>query len=110
MSAFKRAFSNRPFVGTLLFVFLLCLFEELIFDFPQVRWLLHIITYFHHDDVWITFVSSIASFVICCLCVEAALGSSRIFQVLYTVLFAFSLVLQYGFQKAVERFIIPVDL
>jgi glucan phosphoethanolaminetransferase (alkaline phosphatase superfamily) len=110
MSAFKKAFSNRPFVGALLFVFLLCIFEELIFDFPQVRWLLHIIKYFDHGDVWITFVSSIASFVICCLFVEAALGSSRIFQVLYTILFALSLVLQYGYQKAVERFIIPVDL
>jgi hypothetical protein len=35
MAAFKKAFSNRPFVGALLFVVLLYAFEELLFGFPQ---------------------------------------------------------------------------
>lgn len=110
MAAFKRALSNRPLVGAVLFVFLLCVLEELIFGIPQIRWVRHLLQYMDAVGMWFVFVSGIASFVICVWFVKAALESSRLFQVVYTLLFTLSLVIQYGYRNAVDRFIIPVDL
>lgn len=110
MATFKKMFSHHSFFSAVLFVVLLYLFEEYLFDVPQVKFLLHVIIFFSGREMWIAFISSIASFLICCFFVQAALGSSRTFQVLYIFLFTLSLLVQYGFWRAVQRFITPADL
>ena len=110
MAAFKKAFSNRPFVGAVLFVVFLYVFEELLFDFPQAKFLQIASIYFTPWHRWVTFLSGIVSMMICYFFVWAALGSPRIFQVLYTFFFALSSLVQYGFWKAVGRFMSSPDL
>lgn len=110
MAAFKKAFSNRPFVGALLFVVFLYAFEEYFFGFPQAKFFQMASVYFTPAHWWRTVLSGIGSLLICYIFVRAAFESSRIFQLFYTLLFAISSLVQYGFWKAVERFLSLADL
>ncbi len=110
MAASKKFFSNHSFFSAVLFVILLFLFEEYLFDVPQVKFFRRVLTYSSGQELWLAFVSAIASFLICCFFVQAALRSSRTVQVLYMFLFTVSLPLEYGFWRALHRFMIPTDL
>lgn len=110
MAAFKGVFSNRPFIGALLFVGCLYIFEEFLFNFPQALFFQFGMEYYSPGEVVFALAASIASFAICYLFVWAALGSSWMFQVLYVFLFVISSSVQYGYWRAVQRFIVSVDL
>jgi glucan phosphoethanolaminetransferase (alkaline phosphatase superfamily) len=110
MAAFKKAFSNRPFIGATVLIVVLFMFEEFLFAFPQSLFFQSVIVSYPLDEMLITFMTSIGSFTICYLFVWSALGSARVFQLLYVFLFIASSLVQYGFWNAVQRFITPVDL
>jgi glucan phosphoethanolaminetransferase (alkaline phosphatase superfamily) len=110
MAAFKKVFSNHSFFSAVMFVVLLYLLEEYLFDVPQVKFVLDVMRFASGRNMCLLFASSIASFLVGCFFVQAALGSSRTFQVVYIFLFTLSLVVQYGFWRAVQRFMIPADL
>src|SRR6185369_14711784 len=110
MAAFTKVFSNRPFAGTVLFLMLLYCFEEWLFDFPQVRFFQQVIAFCPQHEVLIAVISGIGSFAICYLIIWSALVSSRPFQALYSFLLGLSTLLQYGFWKALRRFITTADL
>lgn len=110
MAAFKKAFSNRPFTGTILFLVFLYSFEEWLFGFPQVRFFQVVITFRPQKELLIAIASSIASYAICYLIIWCALVSSRLFQAFYVFLFSLSTLVQYGFWKAVERFLSSADM
>ncbi len=110
MIAFKKVFSNRPFVGSVLFVVLLYLFEEWLFDSPQGRFFQLAAAFFPQPDKLTVLLSTVGSLALCYFFAWAALGSSRGFQALYTFLFAISSLVQYGYWKAVERFMVIADL
>jgi len=110
MAAFKKAFTNHSFFSAVLFVVFLYLFEEHLFDLRQLKYILFVIRNASGMGMWLLFASCIASLLVCCFFVQAALRSSRIFQAVYIFLFTISLLVQYGFRKAVYRFMIPVDL
>jgi len=110
MAAFQKVFSNRPFVGMLLFVAFVYILEEGLFAFPQTIILQFATLHFTREEILVFVVSSIGSFVIFCLFVWATLQSSPMVQVLCAFLFGVSSVVQYGFRKAVQRFLVPEDL
>ena len=110
MLFFKKTLSNHSFISAVFFVVLLYLFEEILFNVPQIKFLLIVMKFFPRKGTWVMLVSGIASFLVCCFFVQAALGSSRAFQALYVFLFALSLLVQYAFWKAIKRFIVPADL
>lgn len=109
IAAFKKAFSNRRFNGTVLFVTFLCIFEEFFFDFPQTRFIQDRMR-FDGPEIAFSIATTIGSFIVFYLFVWAALGSSRVFQVFYVFLFAVSAIVQYGFWRAVQRFMVTIDL
>lgn len=110
MTAFKKVLSNHPFFSALLFVVILFLFEEILFEIPQINFLLFVPRLFIGVGMWLLFASDIASFLLCCFFVKFALEGSRAFQVLYVFLFALSSLVQYSFWKALQRFMISADL
>lgn len=109
-AAFKKVFSNRPFIGALLFALFLYIFEEWLFDFRQGIFLQYAVAFFSPQEKLIAFASSIGSFALCYFFAWAALKSSYFFQVFYVFLFTVSSLVQYGFWKAVERFLSAADL
>lgn len=109
-AAFRKAFSNRPFVGAVLYVAFLYVFEELAFNFPQIYFFLAIRDFYLHTEMFVAVASGVGSFVICYLFVWTALRSPALFQVFYIFLLGISSLVQYGFWKAVQRFMVPVDL
>lgn len=110
MAAFRKAFFNHSFLSAVVFVFLLFLFEEVLFDIPQINFLLFVPRLFTGVGMWLLLASDIASFLLCCFFVKFALEGSRAFRVLYVFLFALSSLVQYGFWKALQRFMISADL
>lgn len=107
---FRRVFSNRVFTGAALFVAFLYLLEEFLFGFPLFR--LYQITMIFRplDEKLAVIVSGIASFLLCFAFAWAALGSPRALQGFYALLFSLSSLIQFGFWKAVGRFMSTVDL
>lgn len=83
MLKFKKIFSNRPFTGALLFVFLLYVFEERLFHSPQGNFYQILMTFRPPDEVRVAVFSGFMSIIFACLFVWAALGSSRAFQAIY---------------------------
>lgn len=65
MAAIKKALSNRPFMGAILFVVFLYIFEELWFDFPQEKYFQIASVYFTPPHKLIAFLSGIGSMLIC---------------------------------------------
>jgi glucan phosphoethanolaminetransferase (alkaline phosphatase superfamily) len=110
MAVSKKFLSNHSFFNAALFVIFLFLFEEYHFDVPQIKFFRRVIMHYSGKELWIAFVSAIASFLICWLFVQAALRSTRTFQVLYICLFTISLPVEYGFWRSLHRFMIPADL
>lgn len=110
MAAFKKAFSNRPFMGAILYVLFLYVLEESLFNFPQANRFRLAGTFFSTDKRFAFNMSSITSFLFICCFVWVALRSSWKFQVIYTALLVLSSLVQYGYWKAVERFLILADL
>ncbi len=110
MAAFKKVFSNRPFVGSLLFVIFLYIFEEYLFGFPQARFFIFGIEFFSPAEAVLGYLSTVASFSVCCWFVYAALKSPPLLQVLYVLLLAISSLIQYSFWGTVHRFMVSADL
>lgn len=110
MVAFKKVFSNRPFMGAVLFLVFINVFEELLFDFPQVRFFQLVTTHRPPEEVWIALASGIGSLVISFLIVRSALVSTREFQIVYIFLVGLALIVQYGFWNALGRFLSTSDL
>lgn len=107
---FKRSLSNRIFTGTLIFVAFLYIFEECLFDFPQLRFFQIIFTFRPPVEVTIAVGSAVASLVFCYAFVWMALVSPRSLKALYVLFYSVSSLVQYGFWKAVNRFMISADL
>jgi len=110
LSRLKKVFLDRIFTGTLIFVVFLYIFEEWFFDFPQLSLLQIILAFRPPDEIFIAIISGIVSFLFCCFFIWAALGSTRVMQGIYTFLFTLSSLVQYGFWKAVDRFMSSADL
>lgn len=110
MAAFKKAFSQRQFMPAVLFVAFLYLFEELIFDSPQAMFLKYGTEFYSPVELFMVYLSSIGSFLICYFFVRGALRSSAKLKVIYVFLFTFSSIVQYGYWKAVQRFLVSADL
>lgn len=110
LSRYKKIFSDRAFTGGLIFVVFLYIFEELFFDFPQLSLFQIILTFRPFDEVFIAIVSGLASFLFCYFFVTAALTSNSIFRWVYIFFVALSSLVQYGFWKAVDRFMSSADL
>jgi len=110
LNSFRKVFSNRAFTGALLFAALLYAFEEWLFQSPQGNFYQILMTFRPPDEVRAGVLSGMASFLLLFLFVWAALSSSRGFQLIYVILFAVSSIVQYGFWKAVQRFMSSADL
>ena len=110
LNSFGKVFSNRAFTGALLFVTLFYVFEEWLFHSPQGNFYQILMTFRPPDEVRIGVLSGMASFVFLFLFVWAALSSSRGPQIIYVILFTVASVVQYGFWKAVQRFMSSADL
>jgi glucan phosphoethanolaminetransferase (alkaline phosphatase superfamily) len=110
MSNLGKAFSNRQFTGTLLFVLLLYAFEEWLFNSPQRDFFKLIATFRSQNEIMLASLSGIVSFIYCFLFVWVALGSTWPFRFLYIILFTLPMLVQYGFWKAVGRFMSMPDL
>jgi glucan phosphoethanolaminetransferase (alkaline phosphatase superfamily) len=110
VTGLKNILANRPFVGAILFVLLLFSLEEFLFGFPQAKFYQFVVTFLQGDEIWIAFLSVAASFLFSIFFIWVALRSSRSLQILYTFLIALSSLIQYGYWKAVDRFLITADL
>lgn len=110
LNSFRKVFSNRAFTGALLFAASLYALEEWLFHSPQGHFYQVIMTFRPPEEVRIAVLSGIASFVFCFLFVWAALRSSRVSQIFYVFLFVVPTLVQYGFWKAVQRFMSSADL
>lgn len=110
MAAFRKVFSNRPFIGSVLFVLSLYLLEEWLFGFPQERFIEFAAGFFSQQGKLIVYLSTTGSLALSFFFVWAALKSSRGFQILYILLFTLSSLVQYGYWKALGRFILSPDL
>ena len=110
LSSFRKVFSNRAFTGALLFTILLYTLEEWLFQSPQGNFYQVLMTFRPPDEVRVGIVSGVTSFLLLFLFVLSALRSSRGFQIVYVILFALSSIVQYGFWKAVQRFMSSADL
>ena len=110
MAAFRKVLSNRPVIGAVFYIALLYIFEECLFDFPQAKLLRFAMSFLSQDGKLIVLASSSASYVFFWFVVWVIFRSSRRFQVLYVFLFALSSLVQYGYWKAVDRFLLPADL
>jgi len=108
--SFGRVFSNRAFTGAAAFVIFLYLLEESLFRFPLSRFYQIVMIFRPLDEKLAVIVSGVASFLFCFAFVWIALGSPRLLQVVYALLFALSSLIQFGFWKAVGRFMSTVDL
>ena len=110
MLNFKKALSNRAFAGGLFFAAFLYILEEWLFHSPQGNFFKIVMVFRPADEVRVAVLSALGSFVFTFLFVSAALNSSRVFQAIYSILFAVSCLVQYGFWRAVQRFMSPADL
>jgi hypothetical protein len=110
MVAFNKVLSNRPFTGAILYTIFLYLFEEWLFDFPQARFFQWVTTFKSGEEIWIAFASGIASFLFVWLFVWAALTSPHAVRAMYLLPLGLASLVQYGYWKAVQRFLIPEDL
>ena len=106
----KKILRDRPFIGALLFTVFLYAFEEWLFHSPQGYFYQVLLTFRPPDEVRVAVLSGVVSFVFCFLFVWMALSSQRWFQVVYVLLVAVSSIVQYGFWKAVHRFVSSADL
>lgn len=109
-ASFRRVFSNRAFTGALLYVAMCYAFEEWLFQSPQGYFYQILMTFRPPEEVRVGVLSGVASFLFSFLFVWAALRSSRGLQVVYVILVAVASVVQYGFWKAVQRFMSSADL
>ncbi|MCZ2127836.1 MAG: sulfatase-like hydrolase/transferase [Anaerolineales bacterium] len=111
IKSFKSVFSNKRFTSALIFVVLLYGFEEWLFGFPQ-RQFFHNIVIFSRTRIEINeaALSGMISFIFCFLFIWAALESKNFFRWLYFTLFFIPSLVQYGFWKAVGRFLSTPDL
>lgn len=110
MTAFKKVFSNRPFMGTLFFLIFIYIFEELSFDFPQVRFFQLVATFRPQAELLIAIASGLASLMLSFLILWATLRSTLGFQVLYLLLAGLAFIVQYGFWNALGRSLSTTDL
>ena len=110
LNPFRKVFSNRAFTGALLFVLALYVFEEWLFHSPQGNYYQVLMTFRPPAEVRVGVLSGMASFIFFFLFVWAALRSLRGFQVVYVIVFSVSSIVQYGFWKAVQRFMSSADL
>ncbi|MCK7485367.1 MAG: hypothetical protein MZU97_07255 [Bacillus subtilis] len=82
----------------------------MLFDFPQLRFFQIVFTFRPPVEVFVAVGSALASFVFCYAFVRMALVSPRLLKGVYVLLFALSSLVQYGFWKAVDRFMASADL
>jgi glucan phosphoethanolaminetransferase (alkaline phosphatase superfamily) len=97
-------------MGAVFYILFLYILEECIFEFPQAKFFQQTLTFFTRAEVSIALISSVASFLFLFFVLRTALQSSRLFQALYVTLLALSSLIEYGYWKAVQRFLIPEDL
>ena len=109
-SSFGRAFSNRAFTGAAIFVLFLYLLEEFIFGFPLFRLYQITMIFRPPGERLAIIVSGIASFLFCFGFAWVALASPRPLQIVFALLISLSSLIQFGFWKAVGRFMSTVDL
>lgn len=109
-SRFKRVFSNRAFTGALLFVTFLYSFEETLFDFQQFRFFQLTMTFRPFDEKLVAVLSGIASLGIFFWFTWVSLKLPRNIQIIPVILLTVSSLVEYGFWKAVKRFMSDVDL
>ncbi|MCC7189314.1 MAG: sulfatase-like hydrolase/transferase [Anaerolineales bacterium] len=107
---FRQILANRAFIGALLFTASLYLLEEILFDFPLVS-LYQIVMVFRPADEKATLIGSgLASLAFCFWFAWSALKGTRTWRLISGSLIALSSLVQYGFWRAVDRFMSSVDL
>lgn len=103
-------FSNSPLIGALLGTLSLYFFEELFFQY-RITFLLGIAWYFFgFSDKVAFYFSSLISFFMCFSFFWLMLRTTQKLQSIYFVLFLVAVAIQYGFWKAVQRFLLVVEL
>ncbi len=103
-------FSNKPLIGALIGTLSLYFFEELFFQY-RITFLLGTTWYFFSPtDKVMFYVSSLVSFFICFSFFWLMLRSAPKLQSIYFALFLVAVAIQYGFWKAVQRFLLVVEL
>lgn len=106
----EKAFSSHMVAGSLLFVGFLYLIEELLFGFSQFHYFQFVFTSRPLGEVAVAVGSALASFLFCYAFVRTALASPPPLKGLCVFLFAVSSVVQYGFWRAVDRFMVSADM
>lgn len=109
-SGIGKVFHDAHFLNALLSVLALYVFEEWLFNSPQGEYLKSTLIFQPGMGLLTIIISGILSFFFCFAFVWTALNSSRAFQWLYILLFGISSLVQYGFWKAVGRFLSTPDL
>lgn len=103
-------FSNKALLGALLGTLSLYFFEELLFQY-RITFLLGTAWYFFGlSDKAAFYFSSLMSFFICFSFFWLMLTSAPKLQPIYFALFLAAIAIQYGFWKAVQRFLLVVEL
>lgn len=105
-----KVFLDKYFAAALVFVLSLYVFEEWAFDSPQGQFLKMLLTFDLKKDLAANLIVSFGSFVFCFLFVLFALRSPNNMRWIYGFAFGLSTLIQYGFWKAVKRFILEQDL
>ena len=90
------------------FTCLLYLLEELLFH-PQLNYLA-VMAFLPPPQIMISAVTGFISFLALTLFVFSTVSSPRWVQVIYFLLFAAAVIVEYGYQKSVGRFLIAADL
>lgn len=107
---FRKVFSNRAFTGALVFVTFLYAFEEVLFDFPQIRFFQIILIFRPLDEKLIAVLSGIASLAILFWFTWASLNLPSKVRIVPVFLLTVTSLVEYGFWKAVKRFMSSADL
>lgn len=107
---FQNVFKNRVFIGSVLFTAFLYLYEEFLFGFPQFTFFQIVFIFRTFDEKLIVFLSGITSVTLCFWFVWLSLSIPRKFQIIPIFFVVLSSLIQYGFWKAVGRFMSSVDL
>ncbi|OQY87581.1 MAG: hypothetical protein B6D38_12370 [Anaerolineae bacterium UTCFX1] len=107
---FRKVFSNRAFTGALVFVTFLYVFEEILFDFPQIRFFQIILIFRPLDEKLIAVLSGIASLAILFWFTWASLNLPSKVRIVPVFLLTVTSLVEYGFWKAVKRFMSSADL
>jgi hypothetical protein len=106
----QNVFKNKPFLGALLGTFLIYFLEEYFFEY-RISIMIGIASnFFTQNGKVLFYLSSLISLFIYFSFIWLTLSSEPKIQFLYITLFVVAEAIQYGFWKAVQRFLSVIEL